>query len=62
VTATEADNDVLALVTNTSSVSVPEGSTATFQVKLSLVPPGDVTVSVARASGDTTSASRAVRA
>jgi len=53
VTATEADNDVLAFVTNTDSVTVPEEGTAQFQVKLSNQPCANVAVSVARVSGDT---------
>jgi len=53
VTATETDNDTLAIVTNTNAVSVPEGSTATFQVKLSAQPGSNVTVGAARLSGDT---------
>jgi len=41
-----------AITTNTTAVSVPEGSTATFQVKLTAPPSSSVTVSVARFSGD----------
>jgi formylglycine-generating enzyme required for sulfatase activity/outer membrane protein assembly factor BamB len=42
----------LTILTSASSVNVTEGSTATFQVKLSAAPPSDTTVSVARNSGD----------
>ena len=41
------------LVTSADSVSVPEGGTATFQVRLSAQPSSDVSVSVTRFSGDT---------
>jgi len=41
------------IVTNTSSVSVAEGETATFSVKLSSDPGSNVTVSITRSSGDT---------
>jgi hypothetical protein len=53
VTATEQDNDTLSFVTSVNSVTVPEGSTATFQVKLSAQPSSTVTASVSRVSGDT---------
>jgi M6 family metalloprotease-like protein len=39
-------------ITSASAVSVPEGGTATFQVRLSSAPPADVVVSVVRQAGD----------
>ncbi|NLF39485.1 DNRLRE domain-containing protein [bacterium] len=42
-----------AIIVSTSSVSVPEGSTAGFSVKLMNPPNGTFTVSVSRVSGDT---------
>jgi urease beta subunit len=53
VTATEQDNDTLTFVTSTDTVTVPEGSTASFQVRLSAQPPANVSVTVARVAGDT---------
>jgi hypothetical protein len=56
VTATEVDNDVVVpvtLVVTGSPLTVPEGSTRTFQVRLGAAPSGTVTVTTARASGDT---------
>jgi hypothetical protein len=53
VTATEVDNDTLNFETNVSTVNVPEGSTATFQVRLTARPSADVNATVTRASGDT---------
>ena len=41
-----------AIETDVSAVDVPEGSTGGFQVRLSAQPASDVTVSVARVSGD----------
>jgi hypothetical protein len=52
VTATEADNDTLGLVVSPTSVSVPEGGTSAFTVRLSAQPTSDVTVSVERTAGD----------
>jgi|GEM_PF-5266212 len=52
VTATEQDDDVLQIVTNTSSMEVPEGSTNTFRVKLSAPPSSNVTVTSSWVSGD----------
>ncbi len=52
VTATEQDNDTLEIETSTTSVNVPEGNIATFNVRLTAEPGGDVAVSVARVSGD----------
>jgi unsaturated chondroitin disaccharide hydrolase len=42
-----------ALVVSTGNVTVPEGDTANFSVKLAVQPAGNVTVNVARTSGDT---------
>ncbi|HUU37131.1 MAG TPA: hypothetical protein VMW46_02875, partial [Candidatus Desulfaltia sp.] len=53
ITATEQDNDTLQFVTSVDTVSVPEGNTATFQVRLSAQPSATVNVTVSRASGDT---------
>jgi len=52
VQATEQDNDALQFVTDKDAVPVPEGGTATFQVKLSAQPSGTVQATVSRASGD----------
>lgn len=52
VTVTENDND-RKIVTDVNAVSVNEGDTAQFNVKLAALPAGDVVVSVARESGDT---------
>ncbi|PXA04648.1 hypothetical protein DDZ13_05605 [Coraliomargarita sinensis] len=41
------------ILVSTSSVSVPEGGTQTFDVKLRYLPASDVTVNVSNASGDT---------
>ena len=53
VTATEQDNDTLSFLTSVDALAVPEGSTATFQVRLSAQPSADVSATVTRASGDT---------
>ncbi len=53
ITATEVDNDTLEFQTNTSAVNIPEGSTASFQVRLTAQPSNDVNVSIARQAGDT---------
>ena len=53
VTAQEQDDDALNIVTNTNDVTVPEGATATFQVRLSAQPESTTNVTVARVSGDT---------
>jgi uncharacterized delta-60 repeat protein len=53
VTGTEADNDVQSLMVSSTEVSVAEGATNTFTVRLAFQPAADVTVSVARISGDT---------
>ena len=46
------DNDAVSFVTSADSVTVPEGGTATFQVKLSAQPSSTVYASVSRVSGD----------
>jgi uncharacterized repeat protein (TIGR02543 family) len=51
-TTEAAPGPSVAIVTDKSSVSVPEGSTTTFRVKLSAQPTSSVTVSVTRSSGD----------
>ena len=43
----------LAILTSANTVTVPEGSTASFQVKLNTAPVNSTTVSVSRVSGDT---------
>ncbi|MDQ1350396.1 MAG: hypothetical protein QG657_697 [Acidobacteriota bacterium] len=53
LTATEQDNDTLQFITNTSSVTINEGSTAPFQVKLSNQPAANIQATVTRVSGDT---------
>jgi len=52
VTATEVDNDALNFETDTDTIDVPEGSTATFQVRLTAEPPGTETVNVTWNCGD----------
>ena len=42
-----------AILTSTNAVTVPEGGTATFQVKLNTAPVSPTTVTVSRVSGDT---------
>ena len=42
----------LAILTSADAVTVPEGSTATFQVKLNTAPVISTTVTVSRVSGD----------
>jgi tetratricopeptide (TPR) repeat protein len=53
ITAAEQDNDVLRFDTNTDSVTVREGQTATFQVRLSHQPSSDIQATVSWVSGDT---------
>ncbi len=45
--------DTQSLIVSTTSVSVNEGSTSTFTVRLAAQPTSDVTVNVTRTSGDT---------
>jgi hypothetical protein len=52
VTATEADNDVQSLVVSPTALSVTEGGTNTFGVKLAFQPASNVTVNLAFGSGD----------
>ena len=52
ITVQEIDNDALHFQTNTNSVSIEEGGTGTFQVRLSAAPSADVTATVSRVSGD----------
>ncbi len=52
VVAREQDNDSLTFVTSTGSLTVTEGQSAGFQVRLSHQPSSDVAVTVAWASGD----------
>lgn len=56
VSATEIDKDVVVpvtLVVSGAPLSVPEGTSRTFQVRLGAAPKTNVTVSVARSAGDT---------
>jgi len=53
VTATEQDDDELNFVTNTDTLAVPEGGTASFFVHLAAQPPGNINVTISRVSGDT---------
>ena len=50
LTATEADNDT-GIVLTPASVSVPEGGSTTYTVKLGTQPSGNVTVAIVKASG-----------
>lgn len=53
ITVTEIDNDILQLVIDADEpLEIEEGGTASFQIKLSASPPGTVTVTVSRTSGD----------
>ena len=51
LTAAVTDNDALGMTLSKSSVSVTEGSTATYTVRLDAKPTSAVTVTIARASG-----------
>jgi uncharacterized protein (DUF1800 family) len=55
VTANEVDNDpaTIAIQTSVTALNVNEGSSAQFGVRLSAAPASNVTVNVARLSGDT---------
>src|SRR5215471_5511946 len=55
VTATEVDNDpaAIAIQTSVTTLSVNEGASAQFGVRLASAPASNVTVNVARLSGDT---------
>jgi glucose/arabinose dehydrogenase len=52
VKATEIENDEARLVLSQNNVSLVEGGTGTFQVSLATAPASNVTVTVARSSGD----------
>ena len=52
ITAAESDNDTLAFNVDRESIAVPEGGTASFQVRLNAAPSTPVSVSVSRISGD----------
>ena len=52
VTATENDDDTPSIVVSSAAATVPEGGTATYNVRLSNKPSGGVTVAIS-ASGDT---------
>ena len=52
IKAVEIDDDVLAFVLDQSALTVPEGGTAQFHVRLGSQPPSSVSVSVTRSSGD----------
>jgi predicted acyl esterase len=52
VTATESDDEV-GINASVSTLNVPEGSTATFDLTLNRAPGASVTVAVSRISGDT---------
>jgi tetratricopeptide (TPR) repeat protein/phospholipid N-methyltransferase len=52
ITAIEVDNDSLSFITDTDEVSIDEGDSNTFQVKLSARPSSDVATSISRESGD----------
>ncbi|MEO5802635.1 MAG: Calx-beta domain-containing protein, partial [Verrucomicrobiota bacterium] len=51
--ATELDNDVLNFVLSTNSLSVSEGGTNTFTVRLTAQPTNNIVVNTVRFSGDT---------
>jgi hypothetical protein len=55
VNATEVDNDTAtqALVVTPTAVSVPEGGTATYSVRLAIAPTANVTVTSTAGTGDT---------
>ncbi|MFC6084309.1 glycoside hydrolase family 6 protein [Sphaerisporangium aureirubrum] len=57
VTATEADDDTSqgtqSLVVSSTAVTVPEGGTASYTVRLAIAPTGNVTVTNTAGSGDT---------
>ena len=52
-TARENDDDVLAILTRNTPVSVQEGSKASFDISLDHQPGNDVVISTTRTSGDT---------
>jgi hypothetical protein len=52
IQAKEIDDDGLQFITDVDEVTVPEGDTASFQVKLSAQPSSEITALVGRVSGD----------
>jgi uncharacterized protein (DUF1800 family) len=52
VNVSEVDNDIIAIQTSVPTLNVNEGGSAQFGVRLSLAPASNVTVNVARLSGD----------
>src|SRR5207244_2900654 len=52
VTATEVENDTQFIVVSTNSISVPEGGTNTFTVRLNAQPTNTVVITNGFASGD----------
>ena len=63
LTATENDNDMKAItLSSPSGVTVAEGSTADYQVSLAVKPTSDVTVTVARKTGNDQDADLSVKA
>jgi hypothetical protein len=53
ITAAEQDNDVMSFLTDTASITVREGQSASFGVKLSHPPSPDIQATVTPLSGDT---------
>jgi glucose/arabinose dehydrogenase len=53
VTVNAIDNDTSSLVVSATALSIIEGSSGTFTVRLASQPAGNVTVTVARTAGDT---------
>ena len=52
VTATEADDDTPGLKLSTTALTVAEGGSANYTVALNTLPPGNVTVTLSRRTGD----------
>ena len=52
VTATEADDDTPGLNVSMNALTVSEGGSATYTVVLNTLPPGNVTVTLSRRTGD----------
>ena len=52
LTATENDNDTAAITLSTATLTVTEGGTATYTVQLATEPSDDVTIAVARKTGN----------
>jgi hypothetical protein len=52
VQAAEVDNDTMGILASTNSLSVSEGGTSSFEVRLSNQPTSDLILSVARSDGD----------